>query len=333
MFWYTAQIATTWYQAHIVAVGLTFLAIGVAVGADPGAIGEAATADGSRMSVAERAPGSPSRLRPLTASLAIDPRQFLAGLLFGLACTARLTVIFGAPFFLFVGSGGGWRRRAWSAGLGAALPLLALVVYDIVSTGHVVSPAYDYLYRLETVGYPTLGYHLGWAIEDPRYLLQNLGIGLFGTPIVFPTSLPGQPGRQPDRRLHAARSGPWPVRPRLPTGRAVRYGDERSPDQPGLPAGHPGPRAGSGAAGSSPARPSRSCAIVVVNLMHFSQGWVQFGYRFSNDAAPFALVLVALGFARLAGRRRYGMLSAMLLIVLSLSINLWGVLWSRLLGW
>ena len=32
--------------------------------------------------------------------------------------------------------------------------------------------------------------------------------------------------------------------------------------------------------------------------MHFSQGWVQFGYRFSNDVAPFALVLVALGFER-----------------------------------
>ena len=37
--------------------------------------------------------------------------------------------------------------------------------------------------------------------------------------------------------------------------------------------------------------------IALVNLMHFSQGWVQFGYRFSNDFAPFALVLVALGIA------------------------------------
>ena len=38
----------------------------------------------------------------------------------------------------------------------------------------------------------------------------------------------------------------------------------------------------------------RSIAIAVVNLMHFSQGWVQFGYRFSNDFAPFAVILVAL---------------------------------------
>ncbi|MEO8572195.1 MAG: hypothetical protein ABI553_10920, partial [Chloroflexota bacterium] len=73
--------------------------------------------------------------------------------------------------------------------------------------------------------------------------------------------------------------------------------------------------------------------IAFVDLMHFSQGWVQFGYRFSNDAAPFAIVLVTLGFERLATGRRWGMLSAMILVVLSLAINLWGVLWSRALGW
>ena len=41
--------------------------------------------------------------------------------------------------------------------------------------------------------------------------------------------------------------------------------------------------------------------------MHFSQGWVQFGYRFSNDFVPFALLLVALGFERLAVATRWGM--------------------------
>ena len=73
--------------------------------------------------------------------------------------------------------------------------------------------------------------------------------------------------------------------------------------------------------------------IAFVNLMHFSQGWVQFGYRFSNDAAPFALLLVALGFQRLVDRRVWGMALAVGLIVLSVAINLWGVLWGRLLGW
>ena len=35
VFWFTAQTGTTWYQAHIVAVGLTFLSIGIVLGADP----------------------------------------------------------------------------------------------------------------------------------------------------------------------------------------------------------------------------------------------------------------------------------------------------------
>ena len=37
VFWYTAQLATTWYQAHVVAVGLTLLAVGLALRLDPAA--------------------------------------------------------------------------------------------------------------------------------------------------------------------------------------------------------------------------------------------------------------------------------------------------------
>ena len=67
--------------------------------------------------------------------------------------------------------------------------------------------------------------------------------------------------------------------------------------------------------------------------MHFSQGWVQFGYRFSNDCAPFALLLVALGLQRLVDRRAGGCRSAIGLVVVSIAVNAWGVAWGRLLGW
>ena len=70
-------------------------------------------------------------------------------------------------------------------------------------------------------------------------------------------------------------------------------------------------------------------AIALVNLMHFSQGWVQFGYRFSNDFAPFALLLVVLGIVRLGGIRW----PAALLIGASILVNLWGVIWGNVLGW
>jgi hypothetical protein len=71
--------------------------------------------------------------------------------------------------------------------------------------------------------------------------------------------------------------------------------------------------------------------IAVVNLMHFSQGWVQFGYRFSLDFVPWALVLVALGMERI--RSGAGVAIAVVLVALSIAVNWWGVVWGNLLGW
>jgi hypothetical protein len=69
-------------------------------------------------------------------------------------------------------------------------------------------------------------------------------------------------------------------------------------------------------------------AIALVDLMHFSQGWVQFGYRFSNDFAPFGVILVALGIARLGSAPL-----SLGLVALSIAINAWGVYWGVALGW
>jgi hypothetical protein len=70
-------------------------------------------------------------------------------------------------------------------------------------------------------------------------------------------------------------------------------------------------------------------AVAFVNLMHFSQGWVQFGYRFSNDFVVFAAILVAIGMARRGGVG----LAGLWLIGASMAINLWGVIWGNVLGW
>ena len=317
VFWYTAQVATTWYQAHIVAVGLGLLAVGVALR------GDRARDPTARSEPAPRGP---------RASLRIDRRQFAAGLLFGLACAARLTVVFGAPFFALVGGGGGWRRRAWSAGVGAALPIGLLAVYNLVTTGHVFHPAYDYLYALEANGYPALGYHPDWSMEDPRYLAQNVGLALFGLPDLLPTVLPDSLAVQPV----AVCTDPGAIRGLFDLACPIAV-----------------PRdVGMGVFLTSPAyllafhvvgdaRRSRLVAgavgavllISIVNLMHFSQGWVQFGYRFSLDAAPFALLLVAIGAERTISRWSRGMALATGLLAVSVAVNLWGVIWSRLLEW
>ncbi len=350
VFWYTAMLGTTWYLAHVVAVGLTLGAVGVALRADPGAVA------GAVFGTVTRAGGGPTGLavrsgwRDLTAGLQglwprrslrgaaeqaggpdpslrdgppplpsgplglLDGRQFLAGFLLGLAATARLTVVLGLPFLAFVGGGGTPIRRTLSAGLGAALPTLALVAYNIATTGHVFHPAYDYLYHVEANGYPELGYHSDWSIEDIRYIPQNLMLMLAGPPDVLPPCDPG-----------ATRSL-FSVDCTIVVPRAI----------------------GMSVLLTSPAyllaipallRAWRSrlvagavlaiVAIAVVNLMHFSQGWVQFGYRFASDFAPFALLLVGLGVAGLGRIRGW----AGALILASVLVNFWGVVWGVLLQW
>ncbi|MEO6207213.1 MAG: hypothetical protein ABIP77_04590, partial [Candidatus Limnocylindrales bacterium] len=198
VFWYTAQLATTWYQAHILAVGLALLAVGLALGADPAAQDDEPGFDDPAWHPVKRpaegpvdGPAAPSVVRHI---LAVDRRQFVIGFLFGLAATSRLTVIFAAPFFMLVGSGGGWWRRSWSAGLGAVIPVGLLLAYNVASTGQLLHPAYDYLYRLETASYTALGYHADWSVEDPRYLPQNGAIMLLTGPDLLPSRLPDSLG-------------------------------------------------------------------------------------------------------------------------------------------
>ena len=225
VFWYSAQLATTWYQAHILAVALLLLSVGVALGADrDAAIDEDDLPhpdDADVVAVgARRGCRGPRAGRLGSPGSASTGRQVLAGLLFGLACTARLTIVFGAPFFLLVGGGGSWRRRGLSAAVGAAIPIGALLLYNLVSTGQLIQPGYEYLYELEASFYTNLGYHLDWAIEDPRYIPQNLWIMLFNTPAILPDVFPAGLG-DGQVAVHRPGRGPRPVRPRLPA-RACR---------------------------------------------------------------------------------------------------------------
>ncbi|MEO7118238.1 MAG: hypothetical protein ABIZ34_04625, partial [Candidatus Limnocylindrales bacterium] len=158
--WYAAMLGSTWFLAHVVASTFLFLGITAALDAER----------------RERVSGSVRLWLGF-----IEPRQFLAGLLFGTAATARLTTIFGAPFFLLVGAGGNLRRRALSAGIGAAIPVALLLGYNVVTTNHLFHPGYEYLYRSEYRPRPDL-FHTDWAIEDPRYIPQNLGIMLLEPP-------------------------------------------------------------------------------------------------------------------------------------------------------
>ncbi len=230
-----------------------------------------------------------------------------------------MPVVLGLPFFVLVGGGDNWVRRGASAALGAAIPVVGLVLYNLITTGHLFHPAYEYLYQVETGFYPLLfpylEYHPEWSIEDPRYIPQNLRLMLVGLPEI----LPACDGPGTARALFDA-ACPF-VRPRA-DGMSLLL------TTPALLLAIPAVR-GWGRGRLVTGAILAIVLIALLNLMHFSQGWVQFGYRFSNDFVPFALILVALGMERLGGARRW----VVLLLVVSILVNLWGVAWSRVLGW
>jgi hypothetical protein len=335
VFWYASQIGTTWYQAHVLAVGLALLAVGLALRADPDAAGDeddlpAHRDPGDAIDRGEASRGNlPATVRDLFRR-GLDRRQLLVGLLFGLACTARLPVAFAAPFFLLVGGGGTWLRRGASAGVGAAIPVGALVLYNLVTTGHVLHPAYDYLYQLEAGFYTTLGYNLDWAVEDPRYIPQNLGIMLFSTPAILPDVYPAGLGGG-----EALCTEPGAVRQLFDRSCPIAL-----PRDIGMsifltsPAYFLAAPALARLWGRSRVVTGAALAVLIVaifNLMHFSQGWVQFGYRFSLDFVPWALLLVALGLERV--RSGFGIAVAVGLVAVSVAVNAWGVVWGGILGW
>ncbi len=314
--WYAAGFGTTWFFAHVVALVPALLAVGIALGGDRSFVEDAepATAGGA---AARMDPGEPGErltwvlsgavrgaLGELRAGVGspgtlVDRRQFAAGLLFGLACTARLTMVFGAPFFMFVGSGGSLARRAVSAGLGAIIPVGLLLAYNVVTTGQLFHPGYEYLYMLEANGYAALGYNPAWSLEDLRYVPQNLGVMLLSTPAILPGQVPAGLGGG-----SLLCTDPGAVRglfdPACPIALPRDIGMSLILTSPAYLLALPALRRMGRSrlvAGSALA----VFAIAFVNLMHFSQGWVQFGYRFSNDFVVFALPLVALGMARRGG--------------------------------
>jgi len=316
--WYAAMLATTWFLAHVVAITFTLLGITLAV---DGERREKALA-GLRALRPARAQSPHSivsafednsmflhwyrRLRP-----SFEPIQFLAGFVFAVAALARLTVIFGAPFFLFVGPGGSMVKRGASAALGALIPLALLLLYNVLSTGHIFNPVYDYLYHTENLGYmpPDLKIDTSYGIEDVRHIPLNLLI-MFGwlpqittscgVALLNPACAPIKPS---PIGMSILLTSPAYL---LAVPLVIRFWRRRI------------------VMGATLA----VAAIAFVNLMHFSQGWVQFGYRFSNDFAPFALVLVTLAIAWLGVRKL-----TVGLVALSVVINAWGVYWGVVQGW
>jgi hypothetical protein len=327
--WWAAAVGSTWYLAHLVAADAALLAVGVALRHDPAAVGAGDGDEAATTHVDPRPRGVIARLWASTWPL--DRSQVLAGLLLGIAVTARLPVILAAPWLVLVGGGGTRLRRTASAAVGGVVPVVALLLYTYATTGSFIHPGYDYQYRLEVAGYPTLDYHADWDVEDVRYIPQNLGIMLGELPSLLPDILPDTLHYEPPV---AACEAPGATRrlfdPTCPIAIPLDVGTSILLSAPGLLLALFAIRR-YGRTRLAIATAAAVLLIAVFNLGHFSQGWVQWGYRFSLDFVPFLLPLVALGAARPRdGRPR---LIAFALLAAGGLINLWGVTWGQILGW
>jgi len=248
-----------------------------------------------------------------------------------MAATARLPLVFAAPMFMLVGGGGSLGRRTASAAVGGVVPVAMLLAYTYLTSGSLIHPGYDYQYQLEANGYPTLGYNPDWSVEDIRYVPKNLGIMFGSLPLVGPAIRPDTLGLGPVVTLcadPAAARGLFDAE--CPLVLPVDTGTSILLSAPGLLLAlfairrRPIARLTLGAGVTV-------LVVALFNLAHFSQGWVQWGYRFSLDFIPFLLPLVALGAGRAGdGRPR---LTAILLLAAGAVINLWGVAWGQILGW
>jgi hypothetical protein len=345
VWWWATAVGSTWYLAHLVAADIALIAVGIALRRDPTAPDErpwddAASSEGSDREDVVAAvveplegtdPAGSAASRLWRSTWPLDRSQVLAGFLLGLAVTARLPLIFAAPFFVMVGGGGTRQRRLASAAVGGFLPVALLLGYTYLTTGSLVHPGYDYQYRLEANGYPALGYNPAWSVEDPRYVPRNLGIMFGALPEVSPDTLPNTLGITADVPLCTA---PGAQRSLFdvdcPLVIPIDLGTSILLSAPGLLlALYAFRRRGRTRLGIGTA--VAVVLVAVFNLSHFSQGWVQWGYRFSLDFLPFLLPMVALGAARPSdGRPR---LIAVVLLVAGGLINLWGVTWGQILGW
>ncbi len=71
--------------------------------------------------------------------------------------------------------------------------------------------------------------------------------------------------------------------------------------------------------------------ISIPLFLHLAQGWVQFGYRFLLDFAPFLLILTAFGFEDHRSPTTTKLM--IFLVAFSIVANIWGRYWGTQLGW
>jgi hypothetical protein len=200
----------------------------------------------------------------------IDARRpFWAGLCLGLGYWSRSTLLFGAPFFLFEA----WRvfRRgveppSWSRLLKAcvlfALPLLLCFGLSLLHNLARFDDPFEVGYRYLQIAWA--GRIERWGLFHYHYLAKNLGVVLTSLPWIQPL------------RINVHGLALWLT---TPVYLYLLWPREPRPGFTGLVV--------------------TAACVGAPALFYQNTGWMQFGYRFSNDYALFLFVALALSRPRL----------------------------------
>lgn len=201
-----------------------------------------------------------------------------AGLCLGLGYLTRSPLLFAAPYFLFeswramapVPGHARWRRLAAAWGL-FALPVVAALAFTAWHNQARFGSPTEFGYRYLTVAWAERMQR--WGLFHYHYLGKNLGVVL--------TSLPWRtlPPAAAPFQINGHGLALWVT---TPLYLWLLWPARRQRELMGLWV--------------------TALAVAVPTLFYQNTGWVQFGYRFSNDYAPFLFALLALG------GRRFGKL-------------------------
>jgi hypothetical protein len=227
-----------------------------------------------------------------------NKKDFLAGILFALAGLSRYPIVFGGIFFLFELISE--KRRLFNFLAGAAIFIPIQLGYDWLRFGSLFDTGYLEVYKnYINSSYPyTILQLFNSATPYFGYMdLRNVPLHLF-TFLVFPPII-----------------SPNLVVSPSPYGMGILFTT---------------PLLLLGLWPHFKVKLERNlffggASIALIDFLHYMQGWVQFGYRFLLDFLPFVLILLAIKF-KLNKK-------TILLLLISVIVNFWGVTQAVKLGW
>jgi len=228
--------------------------------------------------------------------------DFWSGIFFALGALTRMSLILAGIFYLLQL----WRKkkRFMFFLLGAFVFVPIILSYDYLRFGNPFRTGYNEVY-LQYAGsdYP---YTIRQIINPKSSLfgyfdIKNVGLHLY-TFLVMPPNVKIDGGIVKDLKPSPFGMGILFTSPLLFLALRPKF-------KPGLE--------------SNLIITSIICAIP--SFLHIMQGWVQFGYRFVLDFIVFLMIILALRFKSTKLN--------LLLILISVIVNFWGVIWAINLGW